>query len=301
MKKNSNLDENEKDLLKLIQVKFNKLSKGQKLIAEYILSHYDKAAFMTAAKLGEMVGVSESTVVRFANALGFSGYPTLQKALQELIKNKLTTVQRLSMSNNFSNKKSSGLIKKVLKAEMDNIRATLDEIDEEVFDKVIDSIFKAKRIYILGLRSSATLANYLGFYLGLILDNVKIVTYGVSNVFEQLLRVTEEDLVIGISYPRYSKRTMEALRYAKSQKANIVGITDSYISPIASISDFTLIAKSNMASFVDSLVAPMSLLNALIIAIGMREKNEIREYFKKLEYIWREYDIYDNLDKNDYF
>jgi len=291
------MEEKKRDLMKLIQVNFPHLSKGQKLIADYITTHYDKAAFMTAAKLGEVVGVSESTVVRFANALGFSGYPTLQKALQELIKNKLTTVQRLSMSEDYSNK--GEFLKKVLKADMENIRNTIDDINSDVFEKVIDSVFEAKRIYILGLRSSTSLAGYLGFYLGLILDNVKVVSLGISDVFEQLLRVSSEDLIIGIGYPRYSKRTLEGLQYAKEQQCKIVGITDSPISPIARLSDYTLIARSNMISFVDSLVAPMSLINALIIGIGMREKNEIKEYFAKLESIWEEYNVYDGKEKID--
>lgn len=283
------------DLLKLIQQNYASLSKGQKRISDYIMNSYDKAAFMTAAKLGEKVGVSESTVVRFANALGFSGYPKLQTALHELIKIRLTTVQRLSMSNDFPNKGTA--LKKVMKSDIENIRITIDNIDMDIFNKVIDSIFGAKRIYILGLRSSASLAGYLGFYLGLILDNVKVVSFGMSDVFEQLLRVSEDDLVIGIGFPRYSRKTLEALKYVKNENCKIVGITDSMVSPIADVSDYTLLAKSNMASFVDSLVAPMSLLNALIVAIGMRAKNELTDYLNKLENIWEEYNIYDGKDK----
>lgn len=286
----------DKDLMRLIQTNFKRLSKGQKLIAEYILLHYDKAAFMTAANLGKMVGVSESTVVRFANALGFDGYPSLQRALQELIKNKLTTVQRISMDSDFVNRET--ILKKVLKADMENIRNTIEEVNFETFKKVVDSIYNADRIYILGLRSSTALAGYLGFYLGLILDNVKVVSFGISDIFEQLLRVKKDDLVIGISYPRYSKKTLDALNYVKRQGCKIVGITDSYLSPIASIADHTLIAKSNMVSFVDSLVAPMSLINCLIVAIGMKEKNEITEYFTRLENIWEEYNIYEGKEKN---
>jgi len=289
------MDNSTKDLMKLIQLNFNKLSKGQKLIAEYIMSHYDKAAFMTAAKLGEVVNVSESTVVRFANALGFSGYPSLQKSLQELIKNKLTTVQRLSMSDDYSDKENG--LKKVLKTDIENIRATMDAINIETFEKVVDLILKARRVYILGLRSSTALVSYLGFYLSFLLDDVKVVTYGISDVFEQLLRVNKDDIVIGISYPRYSRKTLDALKYVKEQDCKIVGITDSILSPISSIADHTLIATSNMVSIVDSLVAPMSLLNALIIAIGMKEKNEITGYFEELESLWYEYDVYDGKDK----
>lgn len=284
-----------KDLIKTIQKSYPRLSKGQKLIAEFITKNYDKAAFMTASKLGNKVGVSESTVVRFANALGYDGYPKLQKELQELIKTKLTTVQRLEMSKDYTNEGAA--LKKVLKADMDNIRATIEEMDYEVFEKVINCIFNAKRIYIIGLRSSTALAEYLGFYLNLILDNVRIVTSGVSDVFEQMLRVGNEDLVIGIGFPRYSSTTLDALLYTKEQGALVVGITDSQVSPIASIADYTLTARSNMASFVDSLVAPLSLINALVVAVGMREKEEISSTFDKLERIWEKHNVYNNKNR----
>ena len=284
-----------KDLIKIIQKSFPRLSKGQKLIAEYIINNYEKAAFMTASKLGIKVGVSESTVVRFANALGFDGYPKLQKELQELIKTKLTTVQRLEMTKDYSSE--GAVLKKVLKADMDNIRATIEEIDIDVFQNVVDGIFKAKRIYIVGLRSSTTLAEYLGFYLNLILDNVKVVSSGVSDIFEQMLRVGKDDMVIGLSFPRYSANTLNALEYTKEQGALVVGITDSKVSPIASIADYTLTARSNMVSFVDSLVAPLSLINALILAVGMREKDEITSSFSKLEKIWDKHNVYNNRNK----
>lgn len=293
--RNDIMDDKKKDLMKVIQMNFTRLSKGQKIIAEYIMSNYDKAAFMTASKLGEVVGVSESTVVRFATSLGFSGYPSLQSALQELIKNKLTTVQRLSMSDNYSNNEVG--LKKILRTDMENIKATIDDMNVETFEKVVDSILEARRIYILGLRSSTALADYLGFYLGILVDDVKVVKTGTSDVFEQILRVTKDDLVIGISYPRYSRRTLDVLKYVKGQQCKIVGITDSLVSPIANIADYTLIARSNMLSFVDSLVAPMSLINALIIAIGIREKDNIKKYFNELEIIWKEFNIYDSKDK----
>ncbi|AOT68109.1 MurR/RpiR family transcriptional regulator [Geosporobacter ferrireducens] len=284
------MNDEHKDLIRTIQKIYPRLSKGQKLIAEFISNNYDKAAFMTASKLGIKVGVSESTVVRFANTLGYDGYPKLQRELQELIKTKLTTVQRLEMSKDYSNE--SAVLKKVLKADMDNIRATIEEIDAEVFQKVVNSIFDAKRIYILGLRSSTTLAEYLGFYLNLIHDNVKVVTSGVSDIFEQMIRVGKEDLVIGISFPRYSTNTLNALKYTKDQGALVVGITDSQVSPIASIADYTLTARSHMATFVDSLVAPLSLINALVVAVGMREKDEITSTFDALEKIWEKHNIY---------
>ncbi len=280
------------DLINVIKNKFHHLSKGQKLIADYIIVNYDKAAFMTASKLGNLVGVSESTVVRFANTIGYDGYPSLQSDLQELIKSKLTTVQRMSMSEEDYTTKDT-VVKKILKTDMENIKDTVDELDYEEFEEVIECILKAKRVYILGLRSSNTLAAYLGFYLSLILDDVTVVSLGISDIFEQLIRVSEDDLVIGISYPRYSKRTLDALRYVKEQECKIVGITDSSASPIVELSDFTLFAKSNMVSFVDSLVAPMSLINGLIVSIGMRLKNEATESFEELEHIWEEYNIYD--------
>lgn len=291
------MENNKQDLMRSIQVKFPRLSKGQKLIAEYILKHYDKAAFMTAAKLGSSVGVSESTVVRFANELGFTGYPKLQKALQELIKNKLTTVQRIELSNDFITQENA--LKGVLKADMENIRATLEKINHKTFEDVVNSLFKAKKIYIIGLRSSSALAEFLAFYLNLILDNVHVVAYGVSDIFEQMLNVSEDDVVIGIGFPRYATRTIEALAFAKSRNADVVAITDSLLSPLAARADHTLIAQSNMASFVDSLVAPLSVINALIIAVGLREKEKISKTFSTLESIWEEYQVYSYKDKNE--
>lgn len=283
--------ENEKhDLMRTIQVKFPRLSKGQKLIAEYILKHYDKAAFMTAAKLGISVGVSESTVVRFANELGFSGYPKLQKALQELIKNKLTTVQRIELSNAFISEENS--LKGVLKSDMENIRVTLEKINHKTFDEVIKCIFEAKRIYIIGLRSSTALSEFLGFYLNLILDNVHVINCGMSDIFEQIINISSDDLLIGIGFPRYAARTIEALTFAKSRNTKVVAITDSLLSPLATEADYTLIAQSNMASFVDSLVAPLSVINALIVAVGLKEKNKISSTFSDLENIWEEYRVY---------
>lgn len=285
------------DLIKNIQIKFSSMSKGRKLIAEYILKHYDKVAFMTAAKLGVCVGVSESTVVRFATELDFNGYPQLQKSLQELVKTKLTTVQRLDLNNNFISEKST--LKNVLKSDIENIRETLEKIDADTFDNVVNNIFSAKRIYILGLRSSTALAEFLGFYLNFILDNVKVVRGGISDIFEQILSITSEDLVIGIGFPRYSTQTIEALNYARKKGTRVVAITDSILSPLATKADYTLIAQSNMASFVDSLVAPLSVINALIITVGLREKEKISESFSELERIWEDHGVfsYKDMDK----
>ncbi len=282
-----------RDLIEIIQREFTRLSKGQKLIAQYIIDNYDKAAFMTASKLSKAVGVSESTVVRFANTLDFSGYPELQRELQNIIKVKLTTVQRVEMARDYSGEEA--ILKKMFKSDMDNIRSTQEDMDYKLFQTVVDEILIADKIYIIGLRSSTALAQYLGFYLNMILDNVKIVGYGISDIFEQMLRVSQKDLVIGICFPRYSNRTIEALKYAKEQEATIVSITDSTISPLYLISNYCLTAKNNMASFVDSLVAPLSLINALTIAVGMRQKDEITAYFDKLEGLWDKHNVYDTV------
>lgn len=278
------------DLIKVIQKEYSRLSKGHRLIAEYLINHYDIAAFMTAASLGETVGVSESTVVRFANVLGYEGYRELQKELQELVKSKLTTVQRISLSSDFNNLEN--YMREVMKKDIQNIENILKEIDFNVFQKSLDITLKAQQVYILGLRSSSFLAGYLGFYLNFLLDNVKIVTAGPNDVFEQLLKVTEKDVIIGISYPRYSRRTLEALSYAKEKGCKILTITDSLMSPATQYSDYTLVASSNMFSFVDSLVAPMSLINAFIVALGTKKGKQITNYFEDLETIWKKHDVY---------
>ena len=279
-----------RDLINHIQKKFSELSKSQKLIAQYIIENYDKAAFMTASKLADKVGVSESTVVRFADALGLDGYPQLRKGLEDIIKLKLTTVQRVELAGEYSD--GGSILKKVLEIDMNNIRATLENIDHDIFQQVVNEICGAKKIYIVGLRSSMSLADYFGFYLNLILDNVKIVHHGISNIFDQVFRVSKTDVVIGIGFPRYSLQTVDALSYVKEQGVTIVGITDSLSSPIASLADYTLTAKSDMMSFVDSLAAPLSLINALIVAIGMFEKEEITEHLNVLEDIWKKYNVY---------
>ena len=284
------------DPLKVIQNNFSYLSKGQKKVAEFIINDYDKAAFMTAARLGEVVGISESTVVRFANTLGYIGYKDLQKSLQELIKNKLTTVQRLSMVNSFSNDES--VLRKVMEKDMDNIEKTINEMDYENFEKSIELILNSEKVYIIGMRSSNFLAGYLGFYLSFLLKNIKVVTSGPNDVFEQLLNANDKDLIIGISYPRYSKRTLEALDYCKEKGCKIISITDSLISPASNYSDLSLVASSDMLSFVDSLVAPMSLINALIVTIGLHKKDDVKSSFESLEEIWEKYNVY-NVNNKD--
>lgn len=278
------------DLTRVIQTNFHKLSKGQKIIAQYIMSNYDKAAFMTAAKLGEKVGVSESTVVRFANTIGYTGYPELQKQLQEMVKTKLTTVQRIEMSSDYTTNDS--ILRSILKSDIENIRGTMEEINSTSFEQAVKSISEAKSIYIIGLRSSTALAEFAGFYLNLIRDNIHVVTYTIGDIFEELFRVGKDDLVIAIGFPRYSSRTIKVLEYSKSKQAKTIAITDSMLSPLCSIADLTLIAKSNMESFVDSIVAPMSVLNALIVAVGIHEKQNISASFASLEDIWKKYNIF---------
>ncbi|NJD03052.1 MAG: MurR/RpiR family transcriptional regulator [Ruminiclostridium sp.] len=283
------------DMLRRIRENMSEMSKGQKLIANYIINHYEKAAFMTAARLGEVVGVSESTVVRFAIELGYDGYPKLQKVLQELIKSKLTSLQRIEVSSTRISEEN--ILKSVLQSDMEKLKVTLDEIDQSSFNKIVECILNARKIYILGVRSSAPLASFLGFYFNLIFDNVRLVhTTSVSEMFEQILRASEGDVVIGISFPRYSRRTTKAMQFVKSQGATVIAITDSYESPLASCADHSIIARSDMASFVDSLVAPLSVINAIIVAIGARKKESIYQTFEKLETIWDEYQVYEKYD-----
>lgn len=285
------------DLIDNIKSKYNTLSKGQKLIADYLIANYDKAAFMTAASIGEIVGVSESTVVRFAITIGYEGYKELRKELHELIKTKLTTVQRLSMTDKYSSQKNA--LQNVMEKDIDNIQKTIDEIDYKKFENAVELILNAKNVYVLGLRSSSFLAGYLGFYLNFLLKNSNVIIAGPNDVFEQLLRVSEDDVIIGISYPRYSRRTLEAIDFSKEKGCKIISITDSLSSPAAKESHIALIASSDMLSFVDSLVAPMSLINALIVAIGMDKGNDIKSTFEDLEKIWNKYDVYDsyNIEK----
>lgn len=292
------MENKSQDLMKKIQERIPDFSKGQKLIANYIMNHYDKAAFMTAAKLGEVVGVSESTVVRFAIELGYDGYPKLQKVLQELIKSKLTAVQRLEVSS--SRIGEDNVLKSVLHSDMEKIKLTLEEVDQVSFNNIVECILNARKIYILGVRSAAPLASFMGFYFNLIFDNVRLVhTTSVSEMFEQILGANEGDVVIGISFPRYSKRTIKAMQFVKSQGAKVIAITDSNESPLSQNSDHSIIARSDMASFVDSLVAPLSVINALIVAVGMRRKQTIHETFEKLEKIWDEYQVYEKYDNGD--
>lgn len=285
-----------RDLIEIIKEKYDSLSKGQRAIASFLIDHYDKAAFMTAADIGEEVGVSESTVVRFANTIGYSGYKELRSELHELVKTKLTTVQRLSMTDQYSNKENA--LKRVMEKDIENIQKTISEIDYGEFEKAIELILGARNVYILGMRSSSFLAGYIGFYLKFLVENSKVIVAGPNDVFEQLLKVDSSDVLLGISYPRYSRRTLEAIDFSKEKGCKIISITDSMDSPAAQEADITLIASNDMLSFVDSLVAPMSLINALMVTIGMAKSGDVKANFEDLEKIWNKYDVYDSYIKN---
>lgn len=286
----------DRDILMLIRENGHTFSKGQKKIAGYILDSYDKAAFMTASRLGKKVGVSESTVVRFAAELGFDGYPDMQRSLQKMIRSRLTSVQRIEVTNDRLGEQE--LLPMVLQSDMEKIRLTLEELDRESFERAVDAIVNARKIYIIGVRSAAAISTFLSFYLKLILDNVTLVSANTaSEVFESLFWVGEGDLVIGASFPRYSSRTVQAMSFARNRGATTVAITDSDGSPLAPISTYTLKARSDMASFADSLVAPLSLVNALLVAVSRRRNDSLERTFQTLEQIWDEYGVYEKVQE----
>ncbi len=290
---NDDVNINESDsLMTIMKEKYKTMSKGQKLLANYTMENYPKVAFMTASKLGETVGVSESTVVRFANALGFSGYPKFQDDLQELIKTKLTTVERVEMANrDYST--DSKILENVLKADIDNIKETLDTLEKKSYEKAVNTIISAKKLYIMGLRSSIYVAKYLGYYLNYILDDVIIVRMDMGEPVEQMIKLGKGDVLIVISFPRYSKKTLQVAEFAKERGAKVIALTDSYNAPTAKISDVIVTVKNNMVSFVDSLVPAFSVANALVIGVAMREKEDIMSYFNELEDIWEKFEIYE--------
>ena len=285
-----------RDILAVIQENLHTFSKGQKKIANFILESYDKAAFMTASRLGKKVGVSESTVVRFASEVGYDGYPDMQKSLQKMIRNRLTSVQRIEVTNDRLG--DQDLVSMVLQSDIEKIRQTLEELDRAAFDRAVDAIVSAKKIYIIGVRSSAALASFLYFYFNLIFENVTLVSASTaSEIFESLLRVGPGDVVVGVSFPRYSSRTVQAMSFARDRGADTVAITDSEASPLAPICRHTLRARSDMASFVDSLVAPLSLVNALLVAVSQRKNDELARTFQNLEDIWDEYGVYEKVQE----
>jgi len=288
----------EKDLFMLINERLPKLSKGHKLIANFILSHYDKAAFMTAQKLGITVGVSESTVVRFATELGYDGYPALQRALQGLMRNKLTAVQRIEVMNDRLTR--DDVLERVLTLDIEKIRRTLEETSTEDFNRAVDMITSCNTIYILAARSTAPLASFMSYYFNLIFPKVRLVhNSSTSEMFEQIMHIDENDVLIGISFPRYSKQTVKGLQFAKSKGTHVIALTDSISSPLAQFADTLLLAHSDMASFVDSLVAPLSLINALIVAVSITDIDRVSKNFESLEQIWEEYDVYEKSDNSD--
>ena len=282
----------EQDLIKLIESKKPGFSKGQKRIAAYISENYDKAAYMTAARLGALVDVSESTVVRFANVLGFEGYPELQQAMKSYIRTRLTSFQRVEITNKLIG--DSDVLDKVLLSDIDKIKHTLELVDRDSFKAAVEKIVSARKIYIIGMRSASSLAGFLTFGFRMIFDNVRFVqTTSGSEIFEQLMDIGEEDVMLAISFPRYSKRIIDAVTYAKQAGADVVALTDGEGAPIAAHADQLLIAQSDMASFVDSLVAPLSIINALIVAVARLKGDELASRLHRLENIWEEYDVYD--------
>lgn len=286
------------DLLTIIEERMPTFSKGQKQIAAYIIEHYDKAAYLTAARLGKLVGVSESTVVRFANELEFEGYPEMQDALQKMIRTRLTSVQRMEVTNNLIG--DGDILDKVLVSDAEKIRYTMDAINKSAFLEAVEKIAGARRIYIIGVRSSSTLAGFLNFNLRMIFDDVKFVqTTSRSEMFEEIMRIGEHDVMIAISFPRYSKRIANAVEFAHRAGADVVALTDSDNSPIAEFADQLLIAHSDMVSFVDSLVAPLSVINALVAALSMKKQEELTVRLRELEQIWDDYEVYEKSEESD--
>lgn len=288
---------NTNELTNRINEKYSSMSKGQKLLATYITDNYDKAVFLTAEKLGKVVGVSESTVVRFAIYLGYKGYPEFQKALEELVRNKLNSIQRMEVT--YGRISQSKILETVLQSDAEKIKSTLEDIDQNAFELALDIILNAKHIYIIGIRSCAPLASFLAFYFNLMFENVHLLhTNNSSELFEQMVRISQDDVIIGISFPRYSMRTLKAMEFANNRNAKVITLTDSIHSPMNLYSSCNLIAKSDMASIVDSLVAPLSVINALIVALCMKKQDEVVSTLEMLEDIWDDYQVYENDEIN---
>lgn len=288
---------NTNDLSNRINEAYSRMSKGQKLLASYITDNYDKAVFLTAAKMGEVVGVSESTVVRFATHLGYKGYPEFQKALEELVRNKLNSIQRMEVT--YGRISQSKILESVLKSDADKIHTTLEKIDQHAFEVAVDTILHAKHIYIIGIRSCAPIASFMAFYFTLMFQNVHLIqTSSSSEIFEQMVRIGKEDVIIGISFPRYSMRTLKAMEFANDRNAKVIAITDSAHSPMNLYSSCNLFARSDMVSIVDSLVAPLSVINALVVALCLKCPQEVRKNLEMLEEAWNNYQVYLNDEIN---
>ncbi len=282
----------QQDIIARLNGQSHKFSKGQRAISAFITESYDKAAFMTAAALGKAVGVSESTVVRFAMELGYNGYPELQKAMQEMVVNRLTAVQRIEVANDRIG--NQDVLSMVLQSDIEKLRQTEEIVSREDFRQAVDAILSARRVYILGVRSTAPLASFLGYYLGQMLDNVHVVTTsGTSAVFEQIISADRQDAVVAFSFPRYSTSTAQGAEYCRSKGVRVIGITDSMASPLGRSCDHVLLAKSDMISLVDSLTAPLSIVNALIVAIAARREKELEKKFSELERVWEKYNVYE--------
>ena len=293
------MDVNEKrdDIITRINEKYSSMSKSHKAIAAFISDHYDQAVFMTAAKLGEKLGISESTVVRFAAGLGYEGYPEFQKALEEWVQNKLNTVQRMSVK--YGKSTQSEILSAVLSADMEKLQDTLENLDPAAFETAVDIILEAKTVYIVGIRSCEPLADFLSFYLNMIRGNVQLLrTTSVSEMFEQMIRSDEKDAIIGISFPRYSMRTLKAMEFANDRNAKVITITDSVHSPMNLYSSCNLFARSDMVSIVDSLVAPLSVINALVVALCLKRPEEVKQGLEMLEDVWNNYQVYLNDEIN---
>lgn len=275
-----------------------RFSKGQRRIAQYIREHYETAAFMTAYKLGETVGVSESTVVRFAAELGFEGYPQLQKAMQKLTRSRLTSVQRVEVAR--ERMTDDEVADAVMSCDIQNIRQTLTELPRKRFREAVDALVSARRVYIFGAGSCRALANFLAYYLNLLLPGVKLISAsGEADILEEIIRIGEQDAMIGISFPRYSARSAKTLHFAKSRRAKVIAITDSAVSPIAKLADCCLLAHSDMATIVDSLVAPLSIINALLVAVSLKRMKENHDMLSELEGLWQTYQVYQPFPETD--
>lgn len=289
--------ENRYDIITRINEHYEKMSKGQKALASFISDHYDKAVFMTAAKLGETVGVSESTVVRFATFIGYNGYPEFQKDLEEWVQNKINSVQKIGVK--YGHSTQSEILTSVLTADIDKIKDTIENLDPVAFETAVDIILKARNVYIMGVRSCEPLADFLHFYLNMIRGNVILLrTTSVSETFEQMIRIDNQDAIIGISFPRYSMRTLKAMEFANDRNAKVIAITDTVHSPMNLYSSCNLLARSDMVSIVDSLVAPLSVINALVVAMCLKRPEDVKQNLKALEHAWNNYQVYLNDEIN---
>lgn len=285
------------NLLSRIQKHDGTFSKGQKRLAAYIVNNYDKAVFLTAARLGKEVGVSESTTVRFATLLGYKGFPEFHRALEELVRTKLNSIQRMEVT--YGHVPQAEILDTIFQSDIEKIKLTMEHIDHSAFELAVDTLLNARTIYIIGIRSCAPLASFLSFYLNLILNDVRLIqTNSASEIFEQMIRIGGEDVIIGISFPRYSMRTLKAIEFANNRNAKVITITDSVHSPINLYSSCNLIARSDMASIVDSLVAPLSVVNALVVALCMKRQKEVVDTLESMEKIWDEYQVYSSDEMN---